>query len=127
MYNFKHLKSTSALISIALLSGAFGISNAVADDEDVVLEEIVVTAQHREQSLKDVPISVAVVSGDFMREHSIDKMASIRISILLPPPAPVNALVVVRKSGLREPARARTGAPVRIQTAYFSSCAPAAR
>ena len=33
-----------------------------------VLEEIVVTAQKRDKLLQDVPISVQVVSGEFLKE-----------------------------------------------------------
>ena len=37
---------------------------ATAQDELLVLEEVIVTAQKREQSLQDVPISVTALSGD---------------------------------------------------------------
>ena len=45
------------------------------------LEEIVVTAQKREQSLADVPISVAAVSGDAIEERGIESLASLSESI----------------------------------------------
>ena len=41
---------------------------AAAQDSNVVLEEIVVTAQKREESLTDLGIAVDVVSGDRLRE-----------------------------------------------------------
>lgn len=37
--------------------------------QQLVLEEVVVTAQKREQSLQDVPASVSVMSGDSIREY----------------------------------------------------------
>lgn len=40
------------------------ISAGVTAQDDFALEEIVVTAQKREQSLQDVPISITAVSGD---------------------------------------------------------------
>jgi len=80
MYHLKNLKATSALISMSLMAGAFVPSTAFSA-ETVTLEEIVVTSQYREQSLKDVPISVAVVSGDFMKKQSIDKMADLQFSV----------------------------------------------
>ena len=43
-------------------------ATAVAQ-ETRVLEEIVVTAQKREQSFKDVPIAVSVITGDFARDY----------------------------------------------------------
>ena len=42
--------------------------SAVAQESAVVIEEIVVTAQKREESLADVGIAVDVVSGDRLRE-----------------------------------------------------------
>lgn len=47
--------------SMLALSAAATAQNA---DSDFALEEIVVTAQKREQSLQDVPISVTAISGD---------------------------------------------------------------
>jgi outer membrane receptor protein involved in Fe transport len=38
------------------------------------LEEVVVTARKREESLQDVPIAISVVSGDAVRESSITKL-----------------------------------------------------
>ncbi len=81
MSKLNYLKTTSALISLSLMSGVLTTSNAVSADETITLEEIVVTSQYREQSLKDVPISVSVVSGDFMRKQSIDKMADLQFSV----------------------------------------------
>jgi len=81
MYIRHCLKTTSALVSLSLMAGTLAVSSALAADETVTLEEIVVTAQHREQSLKDVPISVAVVSGDFLKKQSIDKMADLQFSV----------------------------------------------
>lgn len=46
-----------------------------------ILEEIVVTAQMREQSLQDVPISVSAVSGDIIEDRSIDDLASLASSV----------------------------------------------
>ncbi len=80
MSKLNHLRTTSALISLSLMSGVFATSTATAADA-VTLEEIVVTSQYREQSLKDVPISVSVVSGDFMKKQSIDKMADLQFSV----------------------------------------------
>jgi len=36
-----------------------------------VLEEVLVTARKREESLKDVPVSISVVSSDFINESGI--------------------------------------------------------
>ncbi|WP_417623888.1 TonB-dependent receptor [Paremcibacter congregatus] len=81
MYTFAHLRTTSALITLALLSGATTSSAAFAEEEVMTLEEIVVTSQYREQSLKDVPISVAAIGGMDMRERSIEKMADLQFAV----------------------------------------------
>lgn len=41
------------------------------------LEEIVVTAQKREQSLQDVPMSIDVVSGDFLEEQNLTDLGNL--------------------------------------------------
>lgn len=46
-----------------------------------VLEEIIVTAQIREQSLQDVQISVAAVSGEKIEDRSIDDLSSLSASV----------------------------------------------
>ena len=49
------------------LTGLF--AGPAAAQEPGVLEEIVVTAQKREQSLEDVPASVSAISGDSVRDY----------------------------------------------------------
>ena len=46
-----------------------------------VLEEVVVTAQIREQSLQDVPISVSAVSGEDIADRSVDNLQSLSASV----------------------------------------------
>jgi len=63
------VKNTSRKLSLILSASAMALtaslSHAVAADE-LVLEEIVVTAQKRSQSLQDVPSSVATLAGEKM-------------------------------------------------------------
>jgi outer membrane receptor protein involved in Fe transport len=54
---------------------------AQEEHDSPVLEEIIVTAQQREQSLADVPISVAVVDGEMLKEQAIEKMADLQFSV----------------------------------------------
>ncbi|MCF8473315.1 MAG: TonB-dependent receptor [Emcibacter sp.] len=79
MNHLKYLKTTSAMISASMMMGAVITSTTHA--AETVLEEIVVTSQYREQSLKDVPISVSVVSGDFIKANAIQKMADLQFSV----------------------------------------------
>ena len=53
----------------------------VLAQDSLVLEEITVTAQKREQSLKDVPISVSAIGGDYIQDASIDSLADLSGSV----------------------------------------------
>ena len=57
--------------TIAILTTLLG-SNTVSAE----FEEIIVTAQKREQSLQDVPISVQVVSGDELAIRNANEVAA---------------------------------------------------
>ena len=45
------------------------------------LEEVIVTAQMREQSLQDVPISVSAIDGETISNRSIDNLSSLSTSV----------------------------------------------
>ena len=45
------------------------------------LEEVVVTAQIREQSLQDVPISISAISGEDIADRSVDNLQSLSASV----------------------------------------------
>ncbi|CAN0480507.1 unnamed protein product, partial [Scytosiphon promiscuus] len=49
-----------------------------AQNSAPVLEEIVVTATKRASSLEDVPISVGVVTGDFMETFDVRDMSDVQ-------------------------------------------------
>ena len=57
---------SSVLVLAAALPAAWTASAAA------VLEEVVVTAQKREQSLQDVPLAVSAISGNDMLEAGIN-------------------------------------------------------
>mgnify|MGYP001820354901 FL=1 len=44
------------------------------DLDGVAIEEIIVTAQHREQSIQDVPIAISAYSGELIRELDMNDM-----------------------------------------------------
>ncbi|WP_101759549.1 TonB-dependent receptor [Oceanicoccus sp. KOV_DT_Chl] len=64
------------LVSAALLSSLSPFSPLTA--EELVLEEILVTAQIRTESLQDVPVSVSAVSGSKLMEAGIDKIEDLQ-------------------------------------------------
>ena len=67
----------SLLCSCCLLAFAA----PVIADEDLVLEEIIVTATKREVSLQDVPISVATMSGEKLDEFNLRNLEDLSIYI----------------------------------------------
>lgn len=51
---------------------------SVASAAELVLEEIIVTAQIREEKLQDVPVSISAVSGDKLKSAGIDKIEDLQ-------------------------------------------------
>lgn len=65
------------LLSLSIAASAAMTAPMQANANDLMLEEIVVTAQKREQSLQDVPISVSAVDGEKMAEAGISNLADL--------------------------------------------------
>jgi iron complex outermembrane recepter protein len=61
-----------SVLSVAIATASLGVSPAMAQ-----LEEVIVTAQKRVESLQDVPISVSAVSGERMDEANITNLESL--------------------------------------------------
>ncbi|MCH6550044.1 MAG: TonB-dependent receptor plug domain-containing protein, partial [Proteobacteria bacterium] len=88
------IQSFSKQTSFVLIAAAVSITSlkpttvlAQADDA-LVLEEIIVTAQRREQSLQQVPISVEVFSGNVIRQQGfrdLDDLANFSPTVLILP------------------------------------------
>ena len=77
MFNICKCNLVYALvIALGLPTGA-----AVAQDDELVIDEIRVTAQKRDQRLQDVPISIAVVSGDKIQEAGIDNLDDLALYV----------------------------------------------
>ncbi len=68
--NSKHMLALA--VSAAVLPGTANLQA-----QGLELEEIVVTAQKREQSLQDVPISVSALNGDKLTDAGIEKIADL--------------------------------------------------
>jgi outer membrane receptor protein involved in Fe transport len=75
--NFKvhHFVRAAVALSVSGLSLA---QTPTVQEEDVVLEEIVVTAQKREESLRDVPLSVEAVLGDKLVDAGIVRLDDLK-------------------------------------------------
>jgi len=68
---------TSALAVV--LAGAFASSVQAQEAGDREIEEIVVTAQKREQSLQDVPIVVTTVSGQLLKDAGVKDIRDLTV------------------------------------------------
>ncbi len=73
------LKKNKLGLAIAYLSasGATGFSHQVTANEALVLEEIIVTARMREESLQSTPLSITALSGDLLRDRNISDVRSL--------------------------------------------------
>ena len=67
------------LATSILLSCTLPVSVLAQDDDGAMLEEIIVSAERREQSLQDVPISVTAFSGDMVNEGGITRLEDVAV------------------------------------------------
>lgn len=66
-----YTKSTPRLLLVAVTGVAIaftGLYTSPASAQGIVLDEVIVTAQKREQSLEDVPAAVSAMSGETVRD-----------------------------------------------------------
>ncbi|MDO1558061.1 TonB-dependent receptor [Brevundimonas sp. 2R-24] len=69
------LRSTASAAVMAMVAGGA----AFAQEEPTAVEEIVVTAQKREQSLQDVPIVVTALSGEMLEDAGVHDIKDLQI------------------------------------------------
>ena len=68
--NIRYLPALMAVASMALVP-ATTFAQSEGDDSGTLIEEIIVTAQKREQSLRDVPISISVATREQLERDQI--------------------------------------------------------
>ena len=68
---------SNSLVSSYLLAAGLTCSWGVVNANTVQLEEVIVTAQKREQSLQDVPLSVAVIAGENLEDRNENEISAI--------------------------------------------------
>ncbi|MBB3169494.1 TonB-dependent receptor [Simiduia aestuariiviva] len=69
-----HTKPIVAGIALAVASS---VSWAQTDEANTIFEEVVVTAQKREQSIYEVPVAISAFSGDTMEKQGISDLTDI--------------------------------------------------
>lgn len=67
------LNTVSALSLIAAIN--LGASPASAQDEAAALEEVIVTARKRDESVQDIPMSVNAYSAEAIAEYGVDDLS----------------------------------------------------
>ncbi len=70
------LKKKTLLVAMSL-----SMPSLVLAQEQFLLEEVIVTAQKREQSLQDVPVSVSVVSGDAIAGSNMTNLDELSMQV----------------------------------------------
>lgn len=77
-----HMRRRSALALVASVSVfAFGASARAADassDTGVTVEELIVTAQHRDENLQNVPISISVLSAKTLENSGFQSVTDLQ-------------------------------------------------
>ena len=65
------------MIALALSANVHSQQNDSGGAEARTLEEVIITAQKREQTLQEVPVSVSAFSGDFIQEAGVQDIRDI--------------------------------------------------
>jgi iron complex outermembrane recepter protein len=76
-----HLRTIHAAVCMALGALALNQAPAAMAQAPLMLEEVIVTAQKRTESLQDVPISVAAMSGDKIDDTGITSLEELTLYI----------------------------------------------
>ena len=67
--------------ALAIGTATTALSNAPLATAQGALEEIIVTAQRREESLQDIPMSVSAFSSDALEVRVIEDMADLQFAV----------------------------------------------
>jgi iron complex outermembrane recepter protein len=76
--NFKVHRFVRIAIALSVVPGLALAQEPAAAEDDELLDEIVVTAQKRQESLRDVPLSVEAILGDKLQEAGILRLDDLK-------------------------------------------------
>lgn len=96
---FRLAMLTCASAGAMSASVALAQQSSVADSADAAMPEIVVTAQKREEKLKDIPLSVSAVSGEYLVKRGVKdivELANVVPSLSVYPVSPGQNLLSIR-------------------------------
>jgi len=74
-------KRVETTLKMSALAMAVAFANQVSALQSPVIEEVVVTAQKREQSIQDVPVAISAVSGAMIQEQVIKDVFDLQTSV----------------------------------------------
>ena len=75
------IKKYFSVLAASFVGLAISSTGLAQDTGQRILEEIIVTAQFREQGLQDVPISVSAVTGEMMTKTALQKAEDIQFLV----------------------------------------------
>jgi iron complex outermembrane receptor protein len=79
--NFRNLLGTTALAVVPLLTGTMAAAQTAGSssptESDGQLEEIIVTAEKRENSLQTTPISITAITGAALQSAGISNITAL--------------------------------------------------
>jgi len=78
MIAFKFIKRQGSCAVVGAVLFAVSLATPISAQAQEALEEIIVTAQQREQSLRDVPISIEVVTGEVILEQGYEDLTMLQ-------------------------------------------------
>ena len=64
-------------VSVAVFSTLFPAVPVLAQGEGLVLEEVIVTARKREESLQETPVAVTALGADALRESGVRNLSDL--------------------------------------------------
>jgi iron complex outermembrane receptor protein len=72
-----HFYRRTTVLSAVVTALAFGGQSPVALSQDGILEEVIVTARKREESLQETPVAVTALSAELLRDAGVRNLADL--------------------------------------------------